>query len=1044
MSCNNNCYLPIPPRAWSRVQNSCSLFDQNTYSGDALVTLPYSGRQVPASTLYLEYAMLNKGNVLQYKKNSSNLTKQQRYAQIAKGQWTNRNTTWATQSTRGYTNPNNQSLQRVNSVNITLDGQPTLAPVTCPKPVTPVYEPLPGTSSSGANPQVIPPPPPPPTVNTGTELPPAIVEPPVEPIVIQDLGNLVCGTQENVCTGEVIRQLVADNCHPTSDSDVPGPIMELCWNDGNPTWYPRQRYVMTNSGNKWPTNATLLSAIRPLPADIISVTNVENVVTLTWTFDPTCLPVNDFIIYENGIPIKIVSGNTFTTSIVVDNCATYTFYIIGSNGSVVSDPSNSVSIDIYIPLPPTITSINSTCNGGITINWENIFTVCFPINFYTIYQDNISIATVSGSTSSYTITTLPNCTTYSYYITTTFTDGSVSPPSNTVTTEFFPCAVQDLSIINLEDTCLTLTWTDPSSICSILSYKLYQVGTGEIYTVSYGGSPYSYNVTNLVSTNTYSFYVVSVGNPNTAQSNTAQSNTVSATTYSNAPTNLSVTTASCSSGTYLSWTAPNPTYLCSPVASYNIYNNLISPINTGSSNAFYTISGSTLICGSNTFYVRAVFVDTTLSLSSTSVTTSLTPCAPTIALDSVTSTTVTISWPSPSTKCQITSYNVYKNGVILQTSVSSPYTATGLTVGNTYTFNVTAVGNSIASAFSNTLTVTTDYSTPVIQPITTWCYKTSTITWTNVDTPDYYLFNQTGSPSVTNFNNGSITSYVSNNLINGTNYTFSVTAVYAGGTTQKTVTSLPYTQPATSTYFTGYNSSSDNGANTTLNFTSPGTLTYLCSTAINNVIVLVVGGGGGGGGGHADTGFSYRGGGAGGGGEINYLGNILGQTINNSLGTINITAIGAGGTAGAANSDGHDGGSTSLTFYGIVYPATFGKGGKGGSSSSNAGGAGGGSGVTEGGDGGKDQANGDPSYYYSNTGLRYGGGGGGGGIVYSGGTGGDGFGGTQGTFPSTGVGPGGNGIAYGGGGGGGGTFSSTNEYPGGAGRQGVVVFIVPN
>ena len=263
MSCNNNCYLPIPPRAWSRVQNNCSLFDENIYNGDALVPLPYSGRLVPVSALYLEYAMLNKGNVLQYKKNSSNLTQRQRYAQIAKGQWTNRNTTWATQSTRGYTNPNNQSLQRVNSVNITLDGQPTLAPVTCPQPFTPVYEPLPATSSSGTNPQVIPPPPPPPTVNTGTELPPTIVEPPVDPVVIQDLGNLVCGTQENICTGELIRQPTDIICHPTTDSDVPGPIMELCWNDGNPTWYPRQRYVMTNSGNKWPVNATLVSSIRP-------------------------------------------------------------------------------------------------------------------------------------------------------------------------------------------------------------------------------------------------------------------------------------------------------------------------------------------------------------------------------------------------------------------------------------------------------------------------------------------------------------------------------------------------------------------------------------------------------------------------------------------------------------------------------------------------------------------------------------------------------------------------------------------------------------
>ena len=287
MSCNNsNCYLPIPPRAWSRVQNSCSLFDENTYSGTALVPLPYSGRLVPASTLYLEYAMLSKGNVLQYKKNSSNLTKQQRYAQIAKGQWTNRNTTWATQSTRGYTNPNNQSLQRVNSVNITLDGQPTFAPVTCPKTVTPVYQPLPATSSSGANPQVIPPPPPPPTANSGTALPATIVETPVEPVVIQDLGNLICGTQENVCTGELITQRTDTICHPTSDSDVPGPIMELCWNDGNPTWYPRQRYVMTNSGNKWPDNYKLLVSAVPTSSNnapvLETVTVTDTTATLTW------------------------------------------------------------------------------------------------------------------------------------------------------------------------------------------------------------------------------------------------------------------------------------------------------------------------------------------------------------------------------------------------------------------------------------------------------------------------------------------------------------------------------------------------------------------------------------------------------------------------------------------------------------------------------------------------------------------------------------------------------------------------------------------
>ena len=56
-------YNPIPPRVWSRVQNRC-LFEQG---------------------LTTETRILAKGNVLQYKKNSSNLTKQQKYSQISKG-----------------------------------------------------------------------------------------------------------------------------------------------------------------------------------------------------------------------------------------------------------------------------------------------------------------------------------------------------------------------------------------------------------------------------------------------------------------------------------------------------------------------------------------------------------------------------------------------------------------------------------------------------------------------------------------------------------------------------------------------------------------------------------------------------------------------------------------------------------------------------------------------------------------------------------------------------------------------------------------------
>jgi hypothetical protein len=238
MSCFNN-YLPQPTRVWSRVQNSC-------------VQLSLS----EADTI----AMLNKGNVLQYKANSSNLTKAQKYSKIAKGQWINRNTTWATQSARGYTNPNVTSLKRTgNVVNIAINPitnnviGPTLEPLTCLKPIITNNENLPSNiaNESDTAPDI----PPPVEPNPGSNVFPNIIPiTPAEPVVIQDGGVLICSVQENVCTGETKSTLSQKLCNPTTDSDVPGQIQDLCWNDGTQTWFPRQRYIMTNSENKFPYN----------------------------------------------------------------------------------------------------------------------------------------------------------------------------------------------------------------------------------------------------------------------------------------------------------------------------------------------------------------------------------------------------------------------------------------------------------------------------------------------------------------------------------------------------------------------------------------------------------------------------------------------------------------------------------------------------------------------------------------------------------------------------------------------------------------------
>lgn len=439
MSCfKSNCYLPQPPRAWSRVQNSCSLITDS--DNNSLVRDPYTGQLVTTVVLGERIAMLNKGNVLQYKANSSNLTKAQRYSKIAKGQWVNRNTTWATQSTRGYTNPNTTSLKRSgNVVNIAIDPitgaiiGPTFASPTCPQPITTINEVLPSNGGGGSDviePQIPPPIPPTP----GSDIFPSIISDiPVEPIVIQDGGNLICSVQENICTGEIKSTLAQQLCHPTTDSDVPGPIQELCWNDGIQTWYPRQRYIMTNSANKWPVNAELLSAIQIYAPYITSITSNREIVTIVWDFNNSCLPATNFNIYQNDILVKSVNGNTFTTDLIVNNCNYYQYYIVSVNitANTISEPSNLVGINISYIEPPTNLSYTTIGSGTIELYWGLPNPNCNPPVSYNIYSN---LGTLIGNTTNlfFTISGLTVCNNYSYYVKALSSINTESEPSNTI------------------------------------------------------------------------------------------------------------------------------------------------------------------------------------------------------------------------------------------------------------------------------------------------------------------------------------------------------------------------------------------------------------------------------------------------------------------------------------------------------------------------------------------------------------------------------------------------------------------------------------
>ena len=299
-------YNPKPTRVWSRVQHPC------TFTVDSLYNTsfdPLTGKTTTIAQANYYNKLLYKGNILQYKKNSSTLTKSQRYSQICKGMWTNRTKSYATQ-TQTYTNPNTSNLQQVNFINV---------------------------PSNGATPNI------PGPFNFNI---PAPYGCPSD--TIKDGGSLLCTNVVNPCTNEVVDVTKVLECYPTYCSDVPGPIQDLCWNPKLDTWYPRQRYIMPTSGTKWPEGYKgLVSAVKP-PIPVLTLdSSTSTTATINWTVtNDDCIPISSYNIYKNNVFYNSVNFNIDSTIIQNLSSGNYSFYITSVSNNIESEASNIVTLII--------------------------------------------------------------------------------------------------------------------------------------------------------------------------------------------------------------------------------------------------------------------------------------------------------------------------------------------------------------------------------------------------------------------------------------------------------------------------------------------------------------------------------------------------------------------------------------------------------------------------------------------------------------------------------------------------------------------------
>jgi hypothetical protein len=298
-------YLPQPPRAWSRVQ-------QIPYCTDPIDTSstlynPLTNSTITPANANLFNQILYKANILQYKNNSSNLSKNQRFAQIAKGKWVGKKA-YGTQGIT-YTNPNTSGLYRANAF--------AISPNTIPGFVNNVSGPY---QTGIPNPNGCP--------NDDT---------------ILTQGNLICNTLANPCTNKIIKRYTVKKWHSITASNVPGfsnpnVIKELYWDNRIQTYLPRVRRTMNNSGNKWPQNYN--------------------------SFVSACLPTSNLgnVLDDVANKVDAKTGTTTTNTLYVDLTNTIQFKQIMSllNSSKISlDNGNNVTVDNFLSqLVPLVNSLS--------------------------------------------------------------------------------------------------------------------------------------------------------------------------------------------------------------------------------------------------------------------------------------------------------------------------------------------------------------------------------------------------------------------------------------------------------------------------------------------------------------------------------------------------------------------------------------------------------------------------------------------------------------------------------------------------------------
>ncbi len=469
------------------------------------------------------------------------------------------------------------------------------------------------------------------------------------------------------------------------------------------------------------------------PSDVVatSATNGSGDITLTWgaPTDHGATVKHDTITVRNatGTPLFTTTTVGAATSYVVTGAAlltpgdTYTFTVSATNtvgqGST-SAPSNQAT-SITAPTAPTVSGTDAaTANtdGTVTLTWSAPATHGATITKYTVTPSTSCtkctglLVTGTPPVTSTTISGLTPGTSYTFIVTATNAVGTsaTSGTSNAVTPKTAPDAPTGVTAASsATGTKIHVTFTHPASAngTTITGYDLVATPTaGGAPTIApVGSSATTGTITSLAKGTTYDVTVVATFT--TGKVGPASSPPVVVTTDNvpGAPSDVEAASLLNGSGDIaLTWAAPAGNG--SAITGYTV---TVSPSCTVACTGT-SVSGTSATIGgltpgiTYTFTVKATNTAGTGATSgksnqATSMTKPSTPAAPTATANA--NGTVTLEWTAPDANgATITSYTVTPStacptctGLVVRGDpAGTTTTITGLTLGQSYTFKVTA------------------------------------------------------------------------------------------------------------------------------------------------------------------------------------------------------------------------------------------------------------------------------------------------------------------------------------------------------------------